>query len=127
MPPSSACFSGRIIAAGVCDGNIVSKFTILQELTVISASLLLSVSTSVLFNLPTECYDGTSCTKLRTINAVGWTLVTVCFLMVTIQSWVLMCLCTSVPSAHFAQWYEDHLRFIGLPTFLFVTGITLLY
>ena len=34
VPPSSACVSGRIIAAGVCDGNIVSKFTILQELTV---------------------------------------------------------------------------------------------
>jgi hypothetical protein len=33
----------------------------------------------------------------------------------------------SVPSAYFAQWYEDHLRFIGLPIFLFVTGITLLY
>jgi hypothetical protein len=47
--------------------------------------------------------------------------------MVTIQSWILMCLCTSVPSAHFAQWYEDHLRFISLPNFLFVTGITLLY
>jgi hypothetical protein len=94
-------FLGRIIAAGVCDGNIASKFTITQELNVIVASLLLSLSTSVLFNLPTECYDGTSCTTLRTINAVGWTLVTVCFLMVTIQSWVLMNLCTSVTSAHF--------------------------
>ena len=117
LPASPAWqITGRLIGAGVRENNLAAKATLTQELNVIASSLLLSCSLPVLLHLPGECSDGSSCTTLRTANAGLWVAVTLCFLMATIQAWLIMLMLPMVSSEHLPRFIEDRIVSARPPT-----------
>ena len=106
--------AGRSIGGGVRENNLAAKATLVQELNVIAASLLLSCSLPVLLhNLPGECSDGSSCTTLRTVNAGLWVTVTLCFLMATVQAFIIILMLPIVGTEHLPRFIED--RIVSTP------------
>ena len=80
-PPASRMqrFGAKFISNWACDGQAKENQVVLSDVILVTGSLLLSISASLLFSMPSGCSDGDPCVALRQVDAILWTVSTWAF------------------------------------------------
>ena len=114
----------RVIATGVCQGNLKDQALVKHEFDLIGGSLFLSFAIAPLLSPPNVCADGSVCSTLLAADLLCWVCLTTCLLLCVVSSWSMVAIEQGVTSRSMARWIFENWRIFNLGGLLMVAAFT---
>lgn len=116
----------RVIATGVCEGNLKDQALVKHEFDLIGGSLFLSFAIGPLLSPPSACADGSVCSSLLAADLLCWVCLTTCLLLCVVSSWSTVAIEQGVASGSMARWVFENWKIFNLGGLLMVASFTFL-
>ena len=127
VPKSAAWQQGaRIIAVGTQQGDLSATVQTMMDMTLIVASLFLTMTLPFTLDCPESCSDGSECRELRSADLILWALQTGCFLAAVLSAWINLVNINTVSRSQRAMFFSNNWGKFAFPTGMAITGISAL-